>query len=187
MKSFLAFAAVSLLGFSLAHAEEVQVFKTMDGNTAYCDSTTRSTESANQKIAMLEMAQYKISETQADATLRVSLVKCDNGTWITDALPNSENYTASNGEQVTLNFSKFELFVVDKNYNIILQTSLDHLNGTPLATIADTVKVTLPRNQRGPSAAYEVFIRVNKTVTSSGGYTYTETVNFGGFRIRLLN
>lgn len=173
---------VSVLTVLLASSTvfaNVQVFKILDGSAAYCDST-RETQAPQQKVLRLQMLNERGTEDTQDATLSVSLVKCSGGQWTLDTTPGLEKFTAPNGAQVEITYSDYELLLVNKNYDILLQTKLDYLT----TSAVENQSLSVTRTREIPQDL-EVIIRARKHVKASNGIEYSETLAFGGFRVRL--
>lgn len=167
-----------LLAGSVSQAD-VQVFKVLDGRSVYCDSS-REASAQNEKVIQLSLIEERNSQDNQDTTLRVSLVKCQNNEWTEDLSPASETYIAPNGMKVEVQYTDFELLLVNKNYEVLLQTSLDHLNrgGFQDRTLSFSRSRDLPQD-------LDLLIRGRKHVKAEDGYSYSESFTFGGFRVRL--
>lgn len=170
---------LSLMGFGFSAQAGVSIVKAFDGNVAYCNQETR----LKGKVIQVEMTNVVSSDSQDDATMTVSLVKCENGSWVKDTQPSVENYTAPNGEDVKVTYSNYELLIVNKNYDIVLQTELSHLN-----TVNNTqsAQFSLVRT-RDAGQIFEASIRAIKHVEASGGQKFSEVINFGVFNVRLTD
>lgn len=174
-----ALTALTVLSLTqMAHAD-VQIFKILDGSVAYCDSS-RTNVRPNDKVVGLSMIDERSSEDSQETTLRVSMMKCAGGVWMNDEQPSYEKYTAPNGAVVEVTYDNYELLLVNKNYDILLQTELEHLNRS---SIHDQ-SVSIVKTRQSPQDL-EVLIRVRKHVKADNGVEFSETVTFGGFRVRL--
>ncbi|MNL47458.1 hypothetical protein D3C87_1702490 [compost metagenome] len=121
-------------------------------------------------------------DSDEEATIAVTMVKCVNGQWENDTEPNTQKYTAPNGKEVTVSLNNFELFMTTQDRQIVLQTSLDYLNKSEASQKAD---FTLKRT-RAPYQDFVIFIRFVKTVEAEG-YKETSWDVFGEFVVRLTN
>lgn len=162
----------------LAHAD-VRVFKILDGSVAYCDGA-RSNVGPSEKVVSLSLVAERSSEESQETTLRISMLKCAGNAWVADAQPSYEKYTASTGVTVEVNYDSFELLMINKNYDILFQTELEYLNRS---SFHDQV-VSIKRNRQTPQDL-EVLIRARKHVKADNGVQFSETMTFGGFRVRL--
>ncbi|MEK2645829.1 hypothetical protein [Bdellovibrio sp. BCCA] len=175
--SYLVLLGLLLVGF-FAHAE-VQTEKLLDGLAVYCNA--QATPVPGNKAIKVELVSEKSTEENNEATLKVSVVKCEDSKWVADHLPNSESYVAPNGLKVNVTYSNYELIFVNSRYEVILRTSLEQLN-----TGVDQQDYSMSVAKANEDThELEVFVQATKTVKVENGYQYSEPTRFGGFRIRV--
>ncbi|WP_413558014.1 hypothetical protein [Bdellovibrio sp. HCB209] len=154
------------------------VVKVMDGSVAYCNEGTTHTKGKFVSIGLIDESS---SQTSKDVTVRVSMVKCQQGAWIADSQPSVERYTAPNGVKVKTSYSNYELLVVDKNFRVLMRASLQDLNAGSFQDQSVSIdKSELPQ-------AYELIIRTQRSVNAENGVKYSERINFGIFRLHARN
>ncbi|MFV8249036.1 hypothetical protein [Bdellovibrio bacteriovorus] len=175
----LVFSVLSmLLAAGAAHAD-ITLNKVIDGSVAYCDSS-RGTPEAKAKVVQLSLINASSSDEEQQTTLRVAMVKCQNAQWVLDSAPTHESYVAPNGANVEVTYSNYEMLLVNKYSEVLLQTSLEHLNQGAV----QEQSVSFFKTREVPQDV-DVIIRTRKHVKADNGIEYSETVTFGSFRIRL--
>ncbi|QDK38755.1 hypothetical protein [Bdellovibrio sp. NC01] len=171
-------SAILILSSSCFAKAEVQVFKILDGSSLSCPSTN-STDSQPEKAIGVSLVKEAATDKTMKVTVNISAVTCQNGIWIADVMPASREYVAPNGKNVRVSYDNYELLLVNERYEIIQQRRLGDLS----VEQKGTQTFSLPYN-RGATQNYDLFIRVHKTV-STDNYQYSETMHFGGFRLRM--
>ncbi|WP_374075370.1 hypothetical protein [Bdellovibrio bacteriovorus] len=179
MKALFVLSLGAFLWTGTAAQAEVQVLKVLDGSVAYCNA--QSSFTGGQKFVRVELVNEKATQQNQDATLKVSLVKCDKGQWVADRLPTSEKYVAPNGMQIEVTYSNYQMLLVNKSYEVLLETSLDQLNQ---GGVQQDYSVAIAKEKETPQDV-ELLIRAIKHVKAENGYEFSELMTFGGFRIRL--
>ncbi|WP_413943367.1 hypothetical protein [Bdellovibrio sp. HCB-162] len=176
MKAF--FVVLMGLFAGTAAQAEVQVYKVLDGSVAYCNSKSNY---SGQKVIRVELLNESATEQNQDATIKVSVVKCQDSQWVVDQLPTSESYVAPNGLKVEVTFDNYEMLLVNKKYEVLLETSLEQLNK---GQAQQDYSMAIVKEKETPQDV-ELLIRARKTVKAENGYEYSEVIMFGGFRVRL--
>lgn len=171
---------LGFLGLTVSAQAGVVINKAMDGSVAFCDGNTRNP--FNNKIIRINLEKLTTNDSDEEATLAVTMVKCVNGQWENDTEPNIQKYTAPNGKKVTVTLNNFELFMTTQDNHIVLQTSLDYLNKSEASQKAD---FTLKRT-KAPYQDFVIFIRFVKTVEAED-YKETSWGTFGEYVVRLTN
>lgn len=178
MKALL--VVLGFLGLTVSAQAGVVIQKAMDGSVATCTSTTKNDN--NDKIIRINLDTLTSDESEEQATIAVSLVKCENGQWVPETEPNLQKYTAPNGQKVTVTLKDYELFMLNDKGQVVLNTSLDYLNK---AVAKQTTQIKLQKTK----AAYQdftIFVRFTKTVEAEG-YKEASWATFGEFVVRLTN
>lgn len=158
---------------------EVQVLKVLDGSVAYCNAQSKYNN--GQKFIQAQLLSENATQENQDATLKISLVKCENSQWVQDQFPTSEKYTAPDGTNVEVVYSNYRMLLVNSKYEVVLETSLEQLNqGRP----HEDFSVAIAKEKQTPQNL-ELLIQTVKTVKAENGYEFSELMTFGGFRIRL--
>lgn len=175
-----------VLGLALTATAQadVQIFKILDGSVATCSASKETTSQriAGSKILSISLEQDLSSADQAEPVLKLALVRCgDNGAWELDTNPSSEKYSL-NGIDVEVSYSNFEMLLLDDAYNVVLQTKLDYLGQAN--SEVQSLKIVKSKQK---TQDLQLIIRTKKTVKASNGYQFSDTVTFGGFRVRLNN
>ena len=171
---------LGFLGLTVSAQAGVVINKALDGSVATCDANSKNP--LNQKIIRVNLDKLTTTDSDEEATLAVTMVKCVNGEWVNDTEPNTQKYTAPNGKAVTVTLNNFELFMTTQDRQIILQTSLDYLNKSEASQKADFSL----RKTRAPYQDFVIFIRYVKTVEAED-YKETSWGIFGEFVVRLTN
>jgi hypothetical protein len=171
---------LGFLGLTLSAQAGVVINKALDGSVAICDANTKNPY--NSKVVRINLDKLTTNDSDEDATLAVTMVKCVNGQWEHDTEPNLQKYIAPNGKNVTVTMNNYELIMMTQNNQVVLQTSLDYLNKSEPSQKTD---ITLKRT-RAPYQDFVIFIRFVKTVEAEG-YKETSIGTFGEFVVRISN
>lgn len=158
---------------------EVRVLKLLDGSVAYCNAQTKYND--GQKVIQVQLTSEKATQKNQDATLKISLVKCENSQWVQDQFPTSEKYIAPNGMKVEVTYSNYRMLLVNSKYEVVLETFLEQLNQ---GFSHQEHSVVVAKEKQTPQDL-ELLIQTVKTVKAENGYEFSELMTFGGFRIRL--
>lgn len=176
------FGLVLSLGFSFVAQAETQVFKMMDGQVAVCSlEKDNIVNSVSSKVISISMEKDSSTTEEAQPLVKISMVRCDNGIWVSDLNPSKENYTI-NGIDVEVSYHDFEMILVDANGNLVLKTMLDNLGPSSVQEHSFSIVKNKSKVQD-----LEMFVRAIKSVKGSNGYEFQEQISFGGFRVRLNN
>lgn len=182
-KLFLSFLATATLGAFTQNAmaeSKAKVFKTFDGAAVHCSRSIKSTPLAGSKNIMVELVGEKPSVLNHEASLKVTLVKCNGSQWTLDQNPSLETYIMENGIKVEVRYSDFEVLLVSKDFKVLSQQSLTSLGAAGVEQISSL----LNKNQENPQDI-EVIVRAIKSVKTSNGFASKEMENFGSFRLRI--
>ncbi|WP_413612326.1 hypothetical protein [Bdellovibrio sp. HCB-110] len=177
---FSALMGLILLFGPVAEAD-FQISKLLDGSVAYCNS--QMDISKGEKFVGLELIKSASANQNENPTLKISLLKCENGNWVQDQFPNVEKYVAPNGMKVEVTYSRYQMLLVNNEGKIILETSLDQFNRNQSS---ESHSLSLA-NEKGTLQEVDLIIRALKTVKAENGYEYSEPTVFGGFRIGLIS
>lgn len=170
----------ALLGTQLASAETARLYKTFDGSVVRCQGNQKSNSSLGNKAIQVELISATDSQKDLDASLKVSVVRCEDSRWVMDTNPSRENYVADNNVAVELTYSNYEALVVDKNYQVV-----SVLNLADVETLsAQTQSLSVNKTSENPQD-FEVIVRATVEVRASNGYYQKEIRNFGSYRLRI--
>lgn len=182
-KLFLSFLTTATLGAFAQNAmadSKAKVFKTFDGAAVHCNGSYKSENLPGSKNVLVELVGEKASVLSHEAALKVTLVKCQGSQWRLDQTPTLETYTAPNGANVEVQYSDFEVLLVNKDFKVISQQTLTSLG----AAGTEQISTLLNKNTENPQDL-EVIVRAMKSVKSSDGFTSKGLENFGSFRLRI--
>lgn len=171
---------LGFLGLTVTAQAGVVIQKALDGSVAFCDANTKNPYDG--KALRINLDNLKSDDSEAQGTLAVTMLKCVDGKWENDANPNTQKYTAPNGKKVTVTLDNYELFMLNDQNQVVLNTSLDYLNKS---VAKQTTEIKLQKTK----AAYQdftIFVRFTKTVEAEG-YKETSWATFGTFVVRLTN
>lgn len=172
------FVLVVLFGFQKGAMADSHVVKVLDGATAHCNAD-RKRALKNEKVVMVSLLHEKSSKNHLELDLQVSLVKCMGSSWVVDPRPSVESYQALDGTSVVVTFNQFKLLAVNKNYEILGEVALNQLHRQG----RQVVSISIPQ-VNGSSQEVEILIQALKHVSADSGIEYSETFNFGSFRLR---
>lgn len=159
-----------------------KVFKTLDGAVSRCGVENSVGQKPGSKNVLVELVGEAASQKSHGTSLKVSVVKCDGAKWVLDQNPTIEKYTAPNGESVEVQYSDYEVVIVDKNSNIVALESL----GAVKTSGEEQISAAIAKNSDNPQDL-EVIVRAKKSLKASGGFLSETTESFGSFRLRITN
>jgi 23S rRNA-/tRNA-specific pseudouridylate synthase len=175
-------AVLGTLSQNALAESSARVFKTLDGAVSRCGVENSVENKLGSKNVLVELVGESASQKNHGTSLKVSVVKCDGGKWVLDQDPAKEKYTAPNGESVEVQYSDYEVMIVDKGSNIVAVESL----GAVKTSSEEQITASIAKNNDNPQDL-EVIVRAKKSVKASGGFSSESTESFGSFRLRITN
>ncbi|KHD89120.1 MAG: hypothetical protein OM95_04640 [Bdellovibrio sp. ArHS] len=170
----------ALLGTHAASAETANLFKTFDGSMVHCQGDQKSLNAVGSKAIQVELINPASSQKNLDASLKVSVVRCQDSRWVMDNNPARETYIADNNVSVEVKYSNYEALIVDKDYQVVSVLNL----GDVESQSAQTQSLSVNKTAENPQDL-EVIVRATVEVRASNGYYQKEVRNFGSYRLRI--